>query len=98
MVANRSLAPHLDYVEYDASLFGCQVDNHRLRMLLPSRMLEVIACLHCVGLDAQTLERQQTAAHSCCNRNIAEALSMQQVAAEWHCIGNAVQRVSMPNL
>jgi len=25
VVANRALAPHLDYVEYDASLFGCQV-------------------------------------------------------------------------
>ncbi|KAL0031937.1 hypothetical protein WJX79_006910 [Trebouxia sp. C0005] len=24
VVANRALAPHLDYVEYDASLFGCQ--------------------------------------------------------------------------
>ena len=25
VVANRALAPHLDYVEYDASLFGCRV-------------------------------------------------------------------------
>ena len=25
VVANRALAPHLDYVGYDASLFGCQV-------------------------------------------------------------------------
>ena len=25
VVANRGLAPHLDHVEYDASLFGCQV-------------------------------------------------------------------------
>ncbi len=27
IVANRELAPHLDYVEYDASLFGCQASG-----------------------------------------------------------------------